>query len=305
MTTAWTLAGSVFAAILLLAPESRAEDRCILTQVAHLPMTIGPDGRASVPMAINGRTVSMLIDTGHTISQMSAPAATRLGLTPQSYNPQHSHWYGNQYLDQYVAVRNVSLGAMSSDAMQLALVPAGTLPADYDGTLVPDILQHFDFELDFAGGFFSLYSRDHCRGQFYHWTQDAYATIPFSKDEFGHIYFPIELDGLEYRAELDTAAKFSQLAMRQFTSIAGVVDTDPRLTMMSRSHEGAEYKYPFKSLTFGGIGISNPGVRLEQGSFSIGDERSEALIGMDVLRKLHLYVAYGDEVIYATAASAR
>jgi hypothetical protein len=82
------------------------------------------------------------------------------------------------------------------------------------------------------------------------------------------------------------------------------------------------YYHVFKTLTVGDITITNPAIGIlndaEQVSFRAHHHdkidldpvygsslpTSQINLGMDVLRKLHLYVAYGEKTLYVTAADA-
>ena len=80
-------------------------------------------------------------------------------------------------------------------------------------------------------------------------------------------------------------------------------------------------RYRFKSLSFGGVSVVNPliyllpdfaehSMKVDEGK--IADDPvwgpirdvSRFIVGTDILRKLHLYVAYREQKLYVTAASA-
>ncbi len=62
------------------------------------------------------------------------------------------------------------------------------------------------------------------------------------------------------------------------------------------------YAYPFKSLTMGGLAVANPKILLSD-THSFGKDRAQGLLGMNVLRRLHLYFAYRERELYISAAS--
>ncbi len=62
------------------------------------------------------------------------------------------------------------------------------------------------------------------------------------------------------------------------------------------------YRYPFATLTFEGIEVRNPNILiLDTGSDS---RDAELIVGIGVLRQLHLYIAYGEKTLYLTGAEA-
>jgi len=78
------------------------------------------------------------------------------------------------------------------------------------------------------------------------------------------------------------------------------------------------YRHRFASLSFGGVTVANPmidvirdlaermGPRTVTGTRvpDVQEELPDLLIGMDILRHLHLYIAYGEQKLYITPASA-
>ena len=70
-------------------------------------------------------------------------------------------------------------------------------------------------------------------------------------------------------------------------------DTDPDLG-------GRIYRYPFKSLTFGGVAIDNPDIVLVPDAQSRFPGGHRFVLGMNILRRLHLYIAYREKKLYVT-----
>jgi hypothetical protein len=82
------------------------------------------------------------------------------------------------------------------------------------------------------------------------------------------------------------------------------------------SDTGAPCHYPFKTLAFGGVAVANPNIEIQPDRLANLHEPGELhertggmqappiIIGASILRKMHLYIAYGEHVIYATGADA-
>jgi hypothetical protein len=70
---------------------------------------------------------------------------------------------------------------------------------------------------------------------------------------------------------------------------------------------GWRQEHRFHTLTFGGVTVANPLFVLKSGppdAHRVGAPQSpDITIGMDVLRKLHLYFAFGERMLYVSAAS--
>jgi hypothetical protein len=65
-------------------------------------------------------------------------------------------------------------------------------------------------------------------------------------------------------------------------------------------------QHQFHTLTFGGVTVVNPLFVVKPGPMSVrsaGDPSPpDVTIGMNVLRNLHLYFAFGERMLYASAA---
>jgi predicted aspartyl protease len=62
------------------------------------------------------------------------------------------------------------------------------------------------------------------------------------------------------------------------------------------------YEHVFKTLTVGGIEVDNVDLMIQSGARPyVG---AQLALGMDILRQLHLYVAYKERNLYASAANA-
>jgi hypothetical protein len=72
--------------------------------------------------------------------------------------------------------------------------------------------------------------------------------------------------------------------------------------------QNPSYRYPFKMLALDGVTISNPDIVLVPDKVS-GRHHCrfcgpDLILGMGVLRQLHLYIAYKEKRLYVTAATA-
>ncbi|HEY2033927.1 MAG TPA: hypothetical protein VGH02_09610, partial [Rhizomicrobium sp.] len=64
---------------------------------------------------------------------------------------------------------------------------------------------------------------------------------------------------------------------------------------------------PFKTLSLNGLTVNHPDILLISNSESDvlgGNASPKMLIGLSILSKLHLYIAYGEHNLYVTPADA-
>ena len=293
------------AMFLIAAPPVLADDKCALQPVASLDMTVDSTGRISVPMSFAGKTENMLIDTGSTISLLTADTAKSLGLEMKDV---HSRilfqFFGGAVVTQYVTALDIALGQMVSRAMDFAIFPEGSSP-DTNGILGENILSSYDLDLDFANSKLNLFSTDHCPGQVVYWTSTPVAVVPFSRDRGDHILFDATLDGKNIQALVDTGAYRSVANWETVGDAFGLTETSSGVT---REGEGdhAVYTYPFKTFTFGGVTVNNPDITMAPRTVSRirSSMLPPVILGINVLRRLHIYVAAKEGKLYITPASA-
>jgi predicted aspartyl protease len=285
-------AGAVLA-LLAFSGTSAAQmqENCQLVQLASLEIGTDASGGVYVPMSIGGKDYNMLVDTGGIYGTLNAGIATDLKLPrhPIDMFRMRMNMIDGKRLDQYVTLDSVQLGKMSADKVSLVLMPGDRLPDQIAGTLSPDVLHNYDVEFDFADAKMNLFSQDHCEGRVVYWTHEPFAQIPMRLDEYWHIVFPVILDGQHLTATLDTGSSRSIISVKAASDLFGWTD-------------GGDKKPVFKSLTIQGVTINNPDVIVIPSShMGTGDQM---IVGMDVLRRLRLYIAYKEQTLYVTGAGA-
>jgi predicted aspartyl protease len=296
------LVGAV-ALLLAAATPVLADDTCHLIRITSLDMNIDEEGGTYVPMTIGGQSVNLLIDTGGIDSMLTRTAVNTLGLHPTSLDGRYVVLFGGQRIDHYALALNIVFGGLTAPSMRFLVMPDG-LPAELSGTLAPDILRAYDDDFDFANAKFSLFSPDHCPGRVVYWTQGDYAQIGFATDRVGHISFPVLLDGKEIRTDMDTGSSRSILSLEQAEDLFGFDEKSAALTALPGRGSSHSYKYPFKTLIFGGVTVTNPDIILVSDAQSRLPGGRHFILGMGILRQLHMYIAYHEEKLYVTAASA-
>ncbi len=65
------------------------------------------------------------------------------------------------------------------------------------------------------------------------------------------------------------------------------------------------YSYAFKSLSMGGVAVTNPKVALSDAPTVLADEHGSLVLGMTELRFLHLYFAYHERKLYISTVRAQ
>jgi hypothetical protein len=139
-----------------------------------------------------------------------------------------------------------------------------------------------------------------------------------------HIRVPVTLDGKDFLAVINTGAARSTMSANTAKFVFGITADSPGsvpLGVVDHDPNHKVFGHVFGSLTFDGITVNNPHIAImpdllgskdPDNDFTTGSRiqrvddglGSEVTIGMDVLRRLHLYIAFDERKLYITAANA-
>ncbi len=295
---------------------------CRLKLVNSVPLTMTYGGaRPLVNVKVNGTDLKFLLDTGGVLTQISAATARDLKLPITESGAKLLDLSGGASSDVAMA-ETFSIGRLNDKntgihVMTNALALAGTSSSGAEqqplfvGLLAADYMGEYDTELDFAGGKMNYFSQDHCPGKVVYWPSAAVAAVPMHFVGH-HLVLDVMLDGHPFRAIVDTGAPSTTLTMEEAKRVFDLTaeNTDKRFeyTFQKLSFEGLEVANPHIAIIPAKIGSKDPNngyatgsrVRREDDSVFI---RPPMLIGMNILSKLHLYIAFSENKIYITPAS--
>ncbi|HEX4105452.1 MAG TPA: retropepsin-like aspartic protease [Rhizomicrobium sp.] len=317
----------VFAALSLTTP-ALAENCGQLVQRASLDMTRTRGDIIFVPVTVNGTDMHMLVDTGGGISSVSAKTATELKLPRLDSRVKTLDMRGNASR-QFVELESFALGPLKGKNVDLMIWPDPNAP--FDGLIAGDLLSRYDVEFNFVTGKMNIFSQDHCEGKVIYWPATALAVVPFSMARRAngnpeeratinilpdtHIRVPVALDGKNFSAIVDTGASITTMSAATAKAAFDVTADSPGAATIAPGDP--RFGYVFHSLAFEGIAVSNPHVLIHPDLVGKNDPDNtnttgsriarmddgmepDLIIGMDVLKHLHLYIAYGEKKLYIT-----
>ncbi len=321
------VAGLYFAAFFVclagtVAP-ARAGDCPPLRMATSVPMAYDASGRPFVPVKIGTAKKFMLVDTGGGLSVIGQQTVDELGLDHVRVAvAQYS--VSGAYTDQAADASPFAIGNLVAQHMQFMIDPdKSEFGGDAAGVIGPTILRFYDVDFDFGANKFNLMLPDHCPGKVIYWPASGVAVVPMQVTKaVGHIIVPVTLDGVKLNALIDTGASTtfvtSLVAESDFGLKPGAPDV-PDAGPLKGAPGARIYRHRFHSLSLEGIAVNNPdidivpdlnrhllstpppiGTRIPTNDEAAGLE--DITIGVDVLKHLHLYIAYKEKMLYATPA---
>jgi len=272
---------------------------CRVRPLAELDMQTLPDGRVTIPVQLDGRDYRLLVSTGGYVNTLSEHVVKE-----GNYHPIRGvamlRGMGTRELDRVLTVKDFAMGNAHGRDFGFFVDDFESLLAD--GTLAPEILGAYDVDFDFAHSKLNLISPDHCPGKVVYWANDA-AVVPIEIKDRTHIRIPVTIDGREIMATVDTGAPTSFITMRAARRYLDLDEKNPALKLRGNipinGMVGPVYNYPFKSLSFGGVVVNNPHIEMGADKLWNGED---LLLGIGILRQLHLYIAYKEKKMYITPA---
>jgi predicted aspartyl protease len=284
-----------------------------------------------VPVKIDNVDKKLLLDTGGLVTQISRATADKLDL-PERYREQRLFDLAGNSSNAQATVPKLTLGTQNQNEVPMAVAPNPDLGTalPYDGLLATDLFPGDDIDMDFGARRLTTFAPDHCQGRVLYWPADHVAVVPITESD-NLIIIPVMVAGHPLNAVLDTGSQFTVMNMAVANQLFGLTPASPGMAPFTESSGDKSltlYRHIFDKVTFQGVEVSNlqvyllpnqvavhdrprslfllgpsrmplSGSRLFQsGSFSMPD----MIIGMDVLRHLHVYFAAKEKRLYITDA---
>lgn len=288
------------------ADSTGPQSPCQMPLLASLSTSVDPGGTVQVPVTVNERALSLIVDTGDIVTGVTNSAADELGLEKKNFDYTFA-LLGNVQITKKVNVNSVRIGGISAGSAVMTVIPDFALPAA-DGLLGPDFMQNFDIEFDFAHAKFNVFAPGSCAGKAVYWTKDGYAEMSMQLDNEWHITVPVMLNGKTATAMIDSGATHSFILMGDLKKYFGITaDSAGMKKLGNRSINGTAeqpvYRYPFSTLTFDGVTVNNPNIEI------LSDESyhragPQIIVGASILRQLRIYISYKTKTLYVTPAEA-
>jgi predicted aspartyl protease len=287
-----------------------------LTMVNEIQMESKGPGPSSVPVEINGAKHNLTFATAGTATQITEDTAKALGLAVTSGSEIALFDNEDKLSNNQVTVAKFTMGTLEGTNMKIPVSPPGGRGGGA-GLFSLNNMLPYDVDVDFGTDKLRFFSQDHCPGGVLYWQASAVGVAPITIDS-GRVTIPIELNGKTVMGVIDTAAMETSVKIAVGEKVLGLTMGSADVPVTSPGN----YAHTFASFRMGTLGLRNikvaivpngallgGGPAFEAANRSRAAQRAlvnpEVRIGMDLLRKLHLYMAFGEKKLYVTPASPR
>ena len=294
---------------------------CKLTRLGSADLVIRDD-LLIVPVTLNSHPANMELDTSNALTVITSGDLQPFDLRAYPSDDVTVNFRGT-LINQIAQARQFAVGSYKFAKLDLWVLPGSAPPSATNmpdiGRLGMNVLATADFELDFANNKLNFYSQEHCPGAVVYWT-DNYSSARISRGPLGNYYFPIELEGRTVQASISTGVANTTISTDVTRRLYGFDETskDIEIETDSAGHPVAYYRA--MTVAGDGINIKNAKIRLDpraqRPSCAMRNgvdvppygrcESSEPtlFLGLNVARRLHLYFATKERVLYFSDVAA-
>lgn len=294
-------------ALLMGTPPLDAEPRCTLDELSVLPVSMH-GMRAIVPATINGRSVTMIVDSGLSRSMLTYAAMAELGLKRQPSTTTFLKGVTGAAPVESTEIAVLELGSLSLHDIHFFVGGSGS-NSGASGLIGRDLLSSADVEYDLANGIIRFVKLQECgeSSPVYWKSGSPVNTLPIIGGEGSsnagvgrQLRTTASLNGVTLRVLLDTGAGISMVSSHAAQE-AGITSATPGVVPepMAVGLAGRPVKTwvgTFSSLRVGHEEVKN--ARLRFGD--LNSENVDMFLGADFFLSHRILVADSQHSIYST-----
>ena len=284
--------------------------KCRYVNLKTLPIAFR-DQRPTVEGSVNGKKVSMLVDTGAHHTVLIRQGAEELGLKIGHTN-RLAYGVGGESLVYRAYIDEIAIGPIKRERMYLEVIwnVAGKQP--YGAMVGADFLFQRDLEISVAERRIAFFHPIDCDGAFLaYWDRDAFVA------DFGPAgapgdppYVLVEINGQKLRAIIDTGATSSVIDLAA-AARAGITPRSPGVVKGRMATGIGERIVPSFIAPLERIAIGNATIRSvkiaiadlwgaaeEDARYGLRDAWPEMILGSDFLRSNRVLLAMSQRRLY-------
>jgi hypothetical protein len=303
--------------LLIAAAISRAQEGgCKPKQYAEVSVTYTRAGGAIVPVTIDGKPESMVLNLASAYSLLDRAALGDLGL--KVFHVSAVFRVGGHESNEFTKVSEIRIGNVRYPGWDLLLfgnadqAAQKVEPGEPIGVIGSDLFHYFDLELDLVHDTVRIFSDEHCGDSPVYWTSH-YDTVRLRPSPLRTLYFVMQVDGKALETTLATNSGLTSIYTEVTKAAYGWDETAPQVQVISTAR-GTQERYHAMSLTAPGLNVVDANIRLvkttgciaaldRDGAYGFRDcfGLHPLTLGVDVLKKLRIYLAVRAEKMYVTA----
>ncbi len=255
-----------------------------------------------VPAGIDGKWVTLLVDTGAELTMLSERAVTRLGLARDARSMTRSVGMGGAYAAQDAIIPGLVLGGVRFPLRRLPVGQFNFGPVlNADGVLGADVLLAYDLDIDAPGGQMTLYRPRVCPDVRPPWKEpmERVAGVRALRDR---LLIPLELDGVQGMGLLDTGAQATTIGVRMAARLgltAQTLASDPIVRHHGAGPGSQESRlHRFGLLKIGPAVARQPLLSVLPVDAGVGD----ALVGEDFIDGRRLWMSFTSREVFIASS---
>lgn len=273
-----------------------------VTEVPMIPPSPPATTRWSIAMALDGKPVTMMLDSGATGLVIGNAAATRLGLRNRPDMRGTVTALGGVVYRKVFEIASVTIGSQTEAKTAFALEMTDTQAAGrgFDGIVGMRPFEGNDIEIDFPARTLRLYRARFCPAGAPPWS-GPFGTFPRSRSgthtRSNLPMVAVTVDGRVAHALLDTGATTS-VVDRSFAQTLGTPAAPPDGARQGTMRTMSETAMPMWLHRFGAADVA--GTRFSNPQFWILDlgMTADMIVGLDILSQLRIWISSGSDAVY-------
>jgi predicted aspartyl protease len=294
---------AALAVLALAAPACpAAEVRCRLVRIAEWPVRFERE-LPLVDGAINGRKITVLLDTGAYASILTRAAADRLGLATRGSYESMVGFGGESDVTTARLDELYIEGAVRNNVRVRVAVERPIAGVDF--ILGDDFFRNADMEFHYAERMVRLFQPRDCRdAPLAYWDKDAHSV---AMEEDGKIVIPLKVNGRDALAMIDSGASASVIHLN-FAERLGITPQSPNVAPggCKRGVGAGEVRSwiaQFDTVELGGEVIRDARIAIADFIPELARVNPEVILGTDFLRAHRVLVSRSQRKVYFTYAS--
>lgn len=288
--------------LLLLAACGGEGIDCEVRAIAKVPMAVR-ERLLVVPVGIDGKWVTLLVDTGAERTAISEQAAIRLGLKRDTKGaPTRSVGLGGTVTSQDALVPGLVLGGVRFpvDRVAVGKFQLGSEVAA-DGLLGSDVLLAHDLDIDIPGRQLTIYHARKCPDVRPPWNEPAEPILGVRALR-DRLLVPFDLDGVQGLGILDTGAQQTTIGANMAARVGVTAETmahDPIVTHQGAGPGTQEGRlHQFRTLTIGRTARNLPRLSVLPRDAVLGD----GLVGEEFIDGRRIWVSFPSRSVFIAPA---